>query len=80
MKNRSPIDLVHRGRMLQDGLLPRHLDDALRTEFQLCNAKKQRNLEIDFSRVDTETLYVARRRARASSRRFNSAPLLSINR
>lgn len=40
-KSCSPIDLVHRGGVLQDSLLPRHLDDALRTEFQLCNEKKK---------------------------------------
>lgn len=28
--------------MLQDGLLLRHLDDALRTKFQLCNEKQKK--------------------------------------
>lgn len=35
--------------MLQDGLLLRHFDDALRTEFQLCKEKSKKNANIDDS-------------------------------
>lgn len=38
----SPFDLVHRGGMLQDGLLSGHFDHALCTEFQLWRKKKKK--------------------------------------
>lgn len=40
-KVHSPFDLVHRGGMLQDGLLSGHFDHALCTEFQLWRKKKR---------------------------------------